>query len=157
MKAEKYLRTEKISFLKGLREILLFVSEEILWTFLKESYNCFATLRSFPRINAWQCRPRMVYFLPPHGILFLCFIQLHEQSTFGRNPVTPCAVKEQKHTYLENQCLAHGGKFSSTQVPCLKPTAPILIFQTPLIPPTPLALTILQRPHQQFCFLDPEQ
>jgi hypothetical protein len=45
--------------------------------------------------------------------------------------ITSCAVRE-KPAYFEDRYLAHGGKFPSTQVPCLKPTALTLTFQTPL-------------------------
>jgi hypothetical protein len=87
-------------------------------------------------------------------LLFLCYIQLHEQLISERNPL---AVNN-KPTYLEDRCLAHGGKFPSSKVPCLKPTALTLTFQAsphPLLPP--LARTILQQQHQQCWFLDPEQ
>jgi hypothetical protein len=48
-------------------------------------------------------------------------------------------VLQTKPTYLEDRCLAHGGKFPSTQVPCLKPTTLTLTFQTHPNPTHPLA------------------
>ncbi len=46
--------------------------------------------------------------------------------------------KKKQPTFLENQCIAHGGKFPSTLVPCLKSTALTLTFQSPLTPSHPL-------------------
>jgi hypothetical protein len=51
--------------------------------------------------------------------------------------ITSCAVTEKTHL-LRGLCLANGGKFPSTQVPCLKPTALTHTFQNPLTPTYPL-------------------
>jgi hypothetical protein len=46
---------------------------------------------------------------------------------------------KKKPSYLEDRRLVHGGESPSTLVPCLKPTALTLTFQSPLTPSHPLS------------------
>ncbi len=68
--------------------------------------------------------------------------------------VTRCAIN--KTTYLEDRCIAHGGKFPSTQVPCLKPTALTLTFQTHSSPHPLGPVLYYNDAVNNFCLLDLE-
>ncbi len=70
------------------------------------------------------------------------FTQLHEQLILGHSPL--CWKGEKNHLLgaLMSCSWCEISKIPSTQVPCLKPTALTLTFQTPLRPPIRLARTM---------------
>jgi hypothetical protein len=120
----------------GLPQFLLSTSCLFQWfihhTF-KSPCKYYTSLNTATHVKCHGCSTQYTY---THNLQFLFLFSFMAFRSAG--PELSC--REQKEpTYLEDRRLAHGGELPSTLVPCLKPTALALTFQTPLTPPTPLS------------------
>jgi hypothetical protein len=105
----------------------------------KSLYKYYTSLNIATHVKRHGCYDTIHIHTYTHNLQFLFLFSFMAFRSAG--PKLSCR-EQNKPTYLEDRCLAHGGEFPSTLVPCLKPTTLTLTFQTPSPPPTPLARTI---------------
>ncbi len=124
----------------GLPQFLLstsFFFQRFIHHTFKSPYKYNTSLNTSTHVKRHGCMTRYTYI---HTLIIYSSYSCSPSWPSSRSAGPELSCREQKEpTYLEDRHLAHGGEFPSSQVPCLKPTALTLTFQTPLTPTHPLS------------------